>query len=60
MRINPNDKVNGEIVDLKSICDAIDTSSLRMVRQAIEKQNSTQFVSAYDARSLPPNAHSRD
>ena len=47
VRINPNDKVNGEIVDLKSIYDAIDTSSLMMVREAIEKQNSTQFVSAY-------------
>ena len=35
VRINPNDKVNGEIVDLKLICDAI------------EKQNSTQFVAAY-------------
>src|SRR6478735_7444806 len=40
VRINPNDKVNGEIVDLKSIYDAIDTSSLMMVREAIEKQNS--------------------
>jgi cytochrome c553 len=47
VRINPNDKVNGEIVDLKSIYDAIDTSSLMMVRDAIEKQNSTQFVAAY-------------
>ena len=47
VRINPNDKVNGEIVDLKSIYDAIDTSSLMMVREAIEKQNSTQFASAY-------------
>jgi len=47
VRINPNDKVNGEIVDLKSIYDAIDTSSLMMVREAIEKQNSTQFGSAY-------------
>ena len=47
VRINPNDKVNGEIVDLKSIYDAIDTSSLMMVREAIEKQNSTQFVAAY-------------
>ena len=47
VRINPNDKVNGEIVDLKSIYDAIDTSSLMMVREAIEKQSSTQFVSAY-------------
>ena len=33
--------------DLKSIYDAIDTSSLMMVREAIEKQNSTQFASAY-------------
>jgi hypothetical protein len=47
VRINPNDKVNGEIVDLKSIYDAIDTSSLTMVKDAIEKQNSTQFVAAY-------------
>jgi len=47
VRINPNDKVNGEIVDLKSIYDAIDTSSLMMVREAIEKQNSAQFVAAY-------------
>ena len=47
VRINPNDKVNGEIVNLKSIYDAIDTSSLMMVREAIEKQNSTQFVAAY-------------
>lgn len=47
VRINPNDKVDGEIVDLKSIYDAIDTSSLMMVRDAIEKQNSTQFVAAY-------------
>jgi hypothetical protein len=47
VRINPNDKVNGEIVDLKSIYDAIDTSSLMMVRDAIEKQNSSQFVAAY-------------
>ena len=47
VRINPNDKVNDEIVDLKSIYDAIDTSSLMMVRAAIEKQNSTQFVAAY-------------
>jgi hypothetical protein len=47
VRINPNDKVNGEIVDLKSIYDAIDTSSLMMVRDAIEKQNSAQFIAAY-------------
>jgi len=47
VRINPNDKVNGEIVDLKSIYDAIDTSSLMMVRDAIEKQNSAQFTAAY-------------
>ena len=47
VRINPNDKVNGEIVDLKSIYDAIDSSSLMMVRDAIEKQNSAQFVAAY-------------
>src|ERR1041384_161982 len=47
VRINPNDKVNGEIVDLKSIYDAIDTSSLTMVKDAIEKQNSAQFVAAY-------------
>jgi cytochrome c553 len=47
VRINPNDKVNNEIVDLKSIYDAIDTSSLMMVRDAIEKQNSTQFTAAY-------------
>jgi len=47
VRINPNDKVNGEIVDLKSLYDAIDTSSLMMVRDAIEKQNSTRFVAAY-------------
>ena len=47
VRINPNDKVNNEIVDLKSIYDAIDTSSLMMVREAIEKQNSAQFVAAY-------------
>ena len=47
VRINPNDKVNVEIVDLNSIYDAIDTSSLTMVKDAIEKQNSTQFVAAY-------------
>jgi hypothetical protein len=47
VRINPNDKVNGEIVDLKSIYDAIDTSSLMMVRDAIEKQSSVQFTAAY-------------
>jgi hypothetical protein len=47
VRINPNDKVNGEIVDLKSIYDAIDTSSLMMVRDAIEKQNAAQFTAAY-------------
>jgi cytochrome c553 len=47
VRINPNDKVNGEIVDLKSIYDAIDTSSLMMVKDAIDKQNSAQFTAAY-------------
>ena len=47
VRINPMDKVNGEMVDLKSIYDAIDTSSLLDVRTAIEKENSTQFVTAY-------------
>jgi cytochrome c553 len=47
VRINPNAKVDGEIVDLKSIYDAIDTSSLMDVRTAIEKQNSAQFVTAY-------------
>jgi hypothetical protein len=47
VRINPNDKVNGEIVDLKSIYDAIDTSSLAMVKDAIDKQNSTMFVANY-------------
>jgi len=47
VRINPNDKVNGEIVDLKSIYDAIDTSSLMDVRTAIEKENSAQFTTAY-------------
>jgi len=47
VRINPNARVDGEIVDLKSIYDAIDTSSLMDVRTAIEKQNSMQFVAAY-------------
>jgi trans-aconitate methyltransferase len=47
VRINPMDKVNGEMVDLKSIYDAIDTSSLMDVRTAIEKENSTQFVKNY-------------
>ena len=47
VRINPNDKVNGEIVDLKSIYDAIDTSSLAMVKDAIDKQNSTMFAANY-------------
>src|SRR4029453_8250128 len=46
VRINPNDKVNGEIVDLKSIYDAIDSSSLMMVRGGREKKNSTLFVPA--------------
>jgi hypothetical protein len=47
VRINPMDKVNGEMVDLKSIYDAIDTSSLMDVRTAIEKENSAQFTTAY-------------
>jgi len=47
VRINPNARVDGEIVDLKSIYDAIDTSSLMDVRTAIDKQNPAQFVAAY-------------
>jgi hypothetical protein len=47
VRINPMDKVNGEFVDLQSIYDAIDTSSLMDVRTAIEKENSAQFTTAY-------------
>ena len=47
VRINPMARVDGETVDLKSIYDAIDTSSLMDVRTAIEKQNYTQFVNAY-------------
>lgn len=47
VRINPNAKVGNDIVDIKSIYDAIDTSSLMMVREAIEKQNPTQFTAAY-------------
>ena len=47
VRINPIAKVNGDNVDLKSIYDAIDTSSLMMVRDAIDKQNPTAFVSSY-------------
>jgi cytochrome c553 len=47
VRINPIAKVNNENVDLKSIYDAIDTSSLLDVRTAIEKQNAAQFATAY-------------
>jgi len=47
VRINPIAKVDGENVDLKSIYDSIDTSSLMDVRTAIEKQNAVQFVTAY-------------
>lgn len=47
VRINPIAKVEGENVDLKSIYDAIDTSSLMDVRSAIEKQSPAQFATAY-------------
>jgi cytochrome c553 len=47
VRINPLDKVNNEMVDIKAIYDAIDTSSLMDVRTAIEKENPAQFTTAY-------------
>jgi hypothetical protein len=47
VRINPNDKVNGEIVDLQSIYDAIDTSSMAMVKDSIDTMNYTTFVPNY-------------
>ena len=50
VRINPNDKVNGEIVDLKSIYDAIDTSSLRK-----GKREATKAVFTADRAPTPPS-----
>ena len=47
IRFNPIAKVNNEPVDLKAIFDAIDTSSLTMVKTAIEKQDSAEFASSY-------------
>jgi len=47
IRFNPIAKVNNEPVDLKAIFDAIDTSSLTMVKAAIEKQDSSEFASSY-------------
>jgi hypothetical protein len=38
---------DGKDVDLKSIFDAIDTSSLAAVKTAIEKKDSTEFAAAY-------------
>jgi hypothetical protein len=38
---------DGKDVDLKSIFDAIDTSSLAAVKTAIEKKDSVQFAAAY-------------
>jgi hypothetical protein len=40
---------DGTMVDLKSIFDAIDTSSLAAVKTAIDRKNSAEFVAAYRA-----------
>ena len=48
IRINPVRKdPDGKPVDLKNIYDAIDTSSMASLKQAVEKQDSAGFVAAY-------------
>jgi hypothetical protein len=48
LRINPTPKTpSGEVVNLQGIFDGIDTSSLAMVKDAIEKKDSAAFTSSY-------------
>jgi hypothetical protein len=48
VRISPTPKgPDGNPVDLKGIFDGIDTSSLAMVKKAIEDKSAAQFVSSY-------------
>ena len=48
IRINPIRKdPAGKEVDLQSIFDAIDTSSLAALKLAVEKKDNTEFVAAY-------------
>jgi hypothetical protein len=48
LRINPMPKTpEGEVVNLQGIFDGIDTSSLAMLKQAIEKKDVGEFTSAY-------------
>ena len=48
LRLNPMAKTpDGEVVDLQSIFDAIDTSSLAGVKAALDKRDRAAFVGAY-------------
>jgi hypothetical protein len=48
LRINPTPKTpEGEVVNLQGIFDGIETSSLAMLKKAIEDKNSDEFVSSY-------------
>lgn len=48
LRINPTPKTpDGEVVNLQGIFDGIDTSSLAMLKKAIEDKNSDEFTSTY-------------
>jgi hypothetical protein len=48
LRINPTPKTpDGEVVNLQGIFDGIDTSSLAMLKKAIEDKNGDEFTSTY-------------
>jgi len=48
LRINPAPKTpEGEVVNLQGIFDGIDTSSLAMLKQTIEKKDAAGFPAAY-------------
>ena len=48
LRINPTPKTpEGEVVNLQGIFDGIDTSSLAMLKKAIEDKNGDEFTSTY-------------
>ena len=48
LRINPTPKTpDGQVVNLQGIFDGIDTSSLAMLKSAIDKKDTAEFTAAY-------------